>query len=103
MDMEAVFRKPRLLRALTGLDASEPAELLAAFEQEAQARRGQVNRFGQPRQRAPGATGNAGMLPAVKARLFFSAVLLQVLSPTGGHGRALLVSACRRCAYGSDA
>ena len=69
--MEAVFRKPRLLRALTSLDAGEFARLLAAFEQEVQARRGRFNRFGQERQRAPGATGNAGVLSTSKARLFF--------------------------------
>lgn len=69
--MEAVFRKPRLLRALTSLDAGEFGRLLAAFEQEVQARRGQFNRFGEQRQRAPGATGNAGVLPTPKARLFF--------------------------------
>jgi hypothetical protein len=71
MDMEVVFRKPRLLRALTSLDAGEFARLLAAFEQESQARRGRFNRFGQERQRAPGATGNAGVLSTPKARLFF--------------------------------
>ena len=69
--MEAVFRKPRLLRALTSLEAGEFTRLLAAFEQESQARRGQFNRFGEQRQRAPGATGNAGVLPTTKARLFF--------------------------------
>ena len=71
MDMEAVFRKPRLLRALTSLDAGEFARLLVAFEQESQVRRGRFNRFGQERQRAPGATGNAGVLSTPKARLFF--------------------------------
>ena len=71
MDTDAVFRKPRLLRALTSLDAGEFARLLAAFEEEVQARRGQVNRFGQARQRAFGATGNPGALPTTKARLFF--------------------------------
>ena len=71
MDMERVFSKPRLLRALTSLDAGEFARLLAAFEQEIQARRSQVNRFGQVRQRAPGATGNPGVLSTPKARLFF--------------------------------
>ena len=69
--MEAVFRKPRLLRALTSLEAGEFARLLAAFEQESQARRGQFNRFGKQRRRAPGATGNAGVLSTPKARLFF--------------------------------
>ena len=71
MDMEAVFRKPRLLRALTSLDAGEFTRLLAAFEEEVQARRRQVNRFGQKRQRAFGATGNPGALPSTRARLFF--------------------------------
>ena len=71
MDMEAVFRKPRLLRALTSLDAGEFTRLLGAFEQEGQTRRGRFNRFGQERQRAPGATGNAGVLSTPKARLFF--------------------------------
>ena len=71
MDMEVVFRKPRLMRALTSLDAGEFARLLGAFEQEVQARRGRFNRFGQERQRAPGATGNAGVLSTPKARLFF--------------------------------
>ena len=71
MDMEAVFRKPRLLRALTSLDAGEFSRLLAAFEQAVQTRRGQFNRFGQERQRAPGATGNPGALPTAKERLFF--------------------------------
>ena len=70
--MEAVFRKPRLRRALTSLDAGEFNRLwAAAFEQEVQVRRGRFNRFGQERQRAPGATGNAGVLSTPKARLFF--------------------------------
>ena len=71
MDMEVIFRKPRLLRALTSLEAGEFARLLRAFKQESQARRGRFNRFGQERQRAPGATGNAGVLSTPKARLFF--------------------------------
>ena len=71
MDIERVFGKPKLLRALTSLDAGEFARLLAAFEQESQARRVEFNRFGQVRQRAPGATGNAGVLSSPKARLFF--------------------------------
>ena len=71
MDMERVFGKPRLLRALTSLEAGEFARLLVAFEQESQARRSQFNRFGEPRLRAPGATGNTGVLSTPKARLFF--------------------------------
>ena len=45
--------------------------MLAAFEQESHTQRGRFNRFGQERQRAPGATGNPGVLPTAKARLFF--------------------------------
>ena len=71
MDMDVVFRKPRLLRALSSLEADEFTRLLAAFEQEGQARRGRFNRFGPERQRAPGATGNAGVLSPPTARLFF--------------------------------
>ena len=71
MDIEAVSRKPKLLRALTSVDAGEFARLLAAFEQESQAQRGQLNRFGEKRQRAPGATGNPGVLSTPAQRLFF--------------------------------
>ena len=71
MDIEAVLRKPKLLRALTSLDTGEFARLVTAFEQESQARRGRLNRFGQERQRAPGATGNPGVLSTSKERLFF--------------------------------
>ena len=71
MDMERVFGKPRLLRALTSLEAGEFARLLVAFEQESQARRAQFNRFGEQRLRAPGATGNTGVLSTPRARLFF--------------------------------
>lgn len=71
MNIEAVLRKPKVLRALTSLDAGEFARLLAAFEQSLAERRTQVNRFGHQRQRAFGATGNLGVLPTPKARLFF--------------------------------
>ena len=71
MDIEAVLRKPRLLRALTSVDAGEFARLLAAFEQVLQATRAEVNRFGQQRQRAYGATGNPGVLSTPTQRLFF--------------------------------
>ena len=69
--MEAIFRKPKLMRALTSLDASEFARLLTVFERESQTRRGRFNRFGEARRRAPGATGNPGVLATPKARLFF--------------------------------
>ena len=49
MDIEAVLRKPRLLRALTSVDAGEFARLLAAFEQVQQAARSECNRFGAKR------------------------------------------------------
>ena len=71
MDMEAVFRKPKLMRTLTSLEAGEFNRLLAAFEQSVQAGRQEYNRFGEKRQRAPAATGNAGVLPTAKMRLFF--------------------------------
>ena len=69
--MERVFGKPKLLRSLTSLDAGEFARLLAAFEQSVQASRAEFNRFGEPRRRAPGATGNPGVLSTPRARLFF--------------------------------
>ena len=71
MDIEAVLRKPKLLRALTSVDAGEFARLLAAFEPVQQATRSEVNRFGEQRQRAPGATGNPGVLATPAQRLFF--------------------------------
>ena len=71
MDIEAVLRKPRLLRALTSLDAGEFARLLVAFEQVQQAARSECNRLGEKRQRAPGATGNPGVLATPAQRLFF--------------------------------
>ena len=71
MDVERVFGKLKLLRALTSLEAGEFARLLTAFEQEGQARRGQFNRFSEQRRRAPGATGNPGVLATPKARLCF--------------------------------
>ena len=71
MDMAVIFRKPKLLRALISLDAGEFERLVASFEQESRAQRGQFNRFGERRLRAPGATGNVGVLSTPKARLFF--------------------------------
>lgn len=71
MDIEAVLRKPRLSRALTSLDAGEFARLLTAFDVSLQANRTEVNRFGEKRQRAPGATSNPEMLSTPAQRLFF--------------------------------
>ena len=70
MDMERVFRKPKLLRALTTLDASEFERLLAAFEAVWQVQRAECNYAGQTRQRAVGA-GHPGTLPGARAKLFF--------------------------------
>ena len=71
MNIEAALRKPKVLRALTSLDAGEFTRLLAAFEASLVERRAEVNRFGHQRQRAFGATGNLGALPTPRARLFF--------------------------------
>ena len=70
MDMERVFRKPKLLRTLTSLDAGEFERLLAAFEVAWQAQRTERNHAGQTRQRAVGA-GHPGTLPTAQAKLFF--------------------------------
>ena len=71
MDMERVFRKPKLLRTLTSLDAGEFERLLAAFEVAWQAQRTERNYAGQTRQRAVGA-GHQGTLPTAQAKLFFA-------------------------------
>ena len=70
MDMERVFRKPKLLRTLTTLDAGEFARLLAAFDAAWQEQRTTRNYAGQTRQRAVGA-GHRGTLPTSQAKLFF--------------------------------
>lgn len=59
--MERAFGKPKLFRALISLDAGEFARLSVAFEQASQTRRAEFNHFGEQRQCAPGATGNAGI------------------------------------------
>ena len=70
MDIERVFRKPKLLRTLTTLDAGEFARLLAAFDAAWQAQRAGCNYAGQQRQRAVGA-GHPGTLATSRAKLFF--------------------------------
>ena len=70
MDMERVFRKPKLLRTLTTLDPGEFERLLAAFDAAWQAQRTRRNYAGQKRQRAVGA-GHPGTLPTTRAKLFF--------------------------------
>lgn len=70
MDIERVFRKTRLLRALTTLDPAEFERLLAAFDTVWQTRRHHQNYAGQTRQRQPGA-GHQGTFATARAKLFF--------------------------------
>ena len=70
MDMERVFRKPKLLRTLTTLDAGEFERLLGAFEAAWQAQRSGRNYAGQTRQRAVGA-GHRGTFATSRKKLFF--------------------------------
>ena len=70
MDIERVFRKPRLLRTLTTLDPGEFERLLAAFETVWQTRRHGQNYAGQVRQRQPGA-GHKGTFATARTKLFF--------------------------------
>ena len=70
MKMDVVFRKPRLLRALTSLDAGEFERLLAAFEAAWQERRAGSTHHGQTRQRQPGG-GHKGTLVTAREKLFF--------------------------------
>ena len=69
MDMERVFRKPKLLRSLTTLDAGEFERLLVAFDAAWQDQRQGQNYAGEARQRRPGA-GHPGTLPTGRAKLF---------------------------------
>ncbi len=68
--MERVFAKPKVLRALTSLEAGEFARLLELFEAQHALTRQRRTWDGQDRQRAPGA-GNAGALPTARAKLLF--------------------------------
>ena len=70
MDIERVFRKPKLLRTLTTLDPGEFERLLVAFDAAWQSRRHGQNYAGQARQRQPGA-GHKGKLATARAKLFF--------------------------------
>ena len=68
--MERVFRKPRLLRSLTTLDAGEFERLATAFEAIWQAQRQRRTFDGQDRRRAVGG-GDKGKLPGTREKLFF--------------------------------
>ena len=70
MNVEAIFGKARLLRALTSLERAEFAQLEGAMDKLLAAERTERRHDGQPRQRAFGA-GGPGKLPTTRARLLF--------------------------------
>lgn len=70
MNIERVFGKPRLLRALTSLEAGEFERLLGAVEAIWQAQRGERTHAGQARRRRAGA-GQKGALKTGRQKLFF--------------------------------
>ena len=71
MDMERVFRKPKLLRALTSLDPQEFVRLAAGLESLLAAGRQERTHDGRERQRAFGCGGATSKLPTARAKLFF--------------------------------
>ena len=70
MNMEDVFGKARLLRALTSLDRAEFTRLEEAMDKFLVGQRAERRHDGLPRQRAFGA-GGPGKLPTTKVRLLF--------------------------------
>ena len=70
MDLERVFRKPKLLRSLTTLDAGEFERLVVAFEAAWQAERTERTFDGQARRRKVGG-GDKSKLPGTREKLFF--------------------------------
>lgn len=70
MDIERIFRKPKLLRSLTTLDAGEFERLAAAFEAAWQAQRAAHTFDGQKRRRKVGG-GDKSKLPGTREKLFF--------------------------------
>ena len=70
MNIEAIFGKVRLLRALTSLDRAEFVRLEEAMEKLLAEERTECRHDGLPRQRAFGA-GGPGKLPTTRARLLF--------------------------------
>ena len=70
MNIEAVFGKARLLRALTSLDRVEFARLEEGMDKLLASERAERRHDGLPRQRAFGA-GGPGKLPTTRARLLF--------------------------------
>ena len=69
--MDKVLRNRRLWRALTSLDRAEFVRLEAGLEMLLAAERLERRHDGQPRQRAYGAGGETGKLPASAAKLVF--------------------------------
>ena len=85
MDVERIFSRPKVLRALTSLDAGEFARLLELFE--GQARRCPLQRRTwnrQKRRRSLGA-GNLGALPTGRTKPLFILCFRVLLSPGGGN------------------
>ena len=71
MDLERVFRRPKLLRALTSLDPQEFTRLEAGLESLLVAARQEHTHDGRTRQRAFGCGGATSKLPTARAKLFF--------------------------------
>lgn len=71
MDMERVFRQPKLLRARTSLDPQEFARREAGLESLLAAERHERPHDGRTRQRALGCGGATRKLPTARAKLFF--------------------------------
>ena len=71
MDIERVFRKPKVLRALTSLDAQEFSRMEAGLEALLAVARQERTHDGQVRQRAFGCGGATSKLPTARAKLFF--------------------------------
>ena len=69
--MDVVFRKPRLLRALTSLDLAEFVRLEAGLETLLAAERCERTHAGGVRQRAYGAGGEQSKLPTARHKLLF--------------------------------
>lgn len=70
MDMERIFRKPKLLRSLTTLDAGEFERLALALEAAWQAERAEHTFDGQKRRRKLGG-GDKAKLASTREKLFF--------------------------------
>ena len=70
MNLEAVLSQPKLIRAVTSLDADEFETLAQTFQRQWDAALARRTAEGQPRQRVPGA-GAKGVLSTARHKLFF--------------------------------